>query len=114
MEPKIRKKMIGRKNVKNAASRLRQKSSCSFRSSWPNSLIPSSARGRRPPESADALPGRRALADGGMRLFGHELRTEQLLFWRNREAAFFTFFLPIIFFLIFGSIYGDDRIAKEH
>ncbi len=49
-----------------------------------------------------------------MRLFGHELRTEQLLFWRNREAAFFTFFLPIIFFLIFGSIYGDDRIAKEH
>ena len=45
-----------------------------------------------------------------MRLFLHELRTEQLLFWRNREAAFFTFFLPIIFFLIFGSIYGDSRI----
>ncbi|HET7128277.1 MAG TPA: ABC transporter permease [Gaiellaceae bacterium] len=46
-----------------------------------------------------------------MRLFLHELRTEQLLFWRNREAAFFTFFLPIIFFLVFGSIYGDDHIA---
>jgi ABC-2 type transport system permease protein len=46
-----------------------------------------------------------------MRLFAHELRTEQLLFWRNREAAFFTFFLPIIFFLVFGSIYGNDRIA---
>jgi ABC-2 type transport system permease protein len=45
-----------------------------------------------------------------MRLFLHELRTEQLLFWRNREGAFFTFFLPIIFFLIFGSIYGDDDI----
>jgi ABC-2 type transport system permease protein len=45
-----------------------------------------------------------------VRLFLHELRTEQLLFWRNREAAFFTFFLPIIFFLIFGSIYGDSRI----
>ena len=49
-----------------------------------------------------------------MRLFGHELRTEQLLFWRNREAAFFTFFLPIIFFLIFGSIYGNSTITKEH
>jgi ABC-2 type transport system permease protein len=49
-----------------------------------------------------------------MKLFGHELRTEQLLFWRNREAAFFTFFLPIIFFLIFGSIYGDSTITKEH
>jgi ABC-2 type transport system permease protein len=45
-----------------------------------------------------------------MRLFWHELRTEQLIFWRNREAAFFTFFLPVIFFLIFGSIYGDDTI----
>ncbi len=48
-----------------------------------------------------------------MRLFVHELRTEQLLFWRNREAAFFTFFLPVLFFLIFGSVYGNDRIAKE-
>ena len=43
-------------------------------------------------------------------LFLHELRTEQKLFWRNREAAFFTFFLPVIFFLIFGSIYGNDTI----
>ncbi len=49
-----------------------------------------------------------------MRLFLHELRTEQTLFWRNREAAFFTFFLPVIFFLIFGSIYGNTHITKEH
>ena len=49
-----------------------------------------------------------------MRLFTHELRAEQLLFWRNREAAFFTFFLPILFFLIFGSIYGNSIITKEH
>ena len=49
-----------------------------------------------------------------MRLFVHEVRTEQLLFWRNREAAFFTFFLPIIFFLVFGSIYGNSTITKEH
>jgi ABC-2 type transport system permease protein len=46
--------------------------------------------------------------------FLHELRTEQLLYWRNREAAFFTFFLPIIFFLVFGSIYGNSEITKEH
>jgi len=49
-----------------------------------------------------------------VRLFVHEVRTEQLLFWRNREAAFFTFFLPIIFFLVFGSIYGNSTITKEH
>jgi ABC-2 type transport system permease protein len=47
-------------------------------------------------------------------LFVHELRFEQLLFWRNREAAFFTFFLPVIFMLIFGSVYGNDVITKEH
>jgi ABC-2 type transport system permease protein len=46
-----------------------------------------------------------------MRLFLHELKTEQMLFWRNREAAFFTFFLPVIFFLVFGSIYGNDTIS---
>ena len=46
-----------------------------------------------------------------MRLFLHELKTEQILFWRNREAAFFTFFLPVIFFLVFGSIYGSDTIS---
>jgi ABC-2 type transport system permease protein len=46
-----------------------------------------------------------------VRLFGHELRTEQVLFWRNREAAFFTFLLPVIFFLVFGSIYGNDTIV---
>jgi ABC-2 type transport system permease protein len=45
-----------------------------------------------------------------MRLFVHEVRVQQKLFWRNREAAFFTFLLPVVFFLIFGSIYGDDRI----
>jgi ABC-2 type transport system permease protein len=49
-----------------------------------------------------------------VRLFLHELRTEQMLFWRNREAAFFTFFLPVIFFLVFGSIYGNSTITKEH
>jgi ABC-2 type transport system permease protein len=48
-----------------------------------------------------------------VKLFVHELRTEQLLFWRNREAAFFTFLLPVIFFLIFASVYGNDTIKKE-
>jgi ABC-2 type transport system permease protein len=48
-----------------------------------------------------------------VRLFAHELRFEQVLFWRNREAAFFTFFLPVIFFLIFGSVYGNDLIKPD-
>ncbi len=49
-----------------------------------------------------------------MRLFLHELRTEQRLFWRNRESAIFTFLLPVVFFLMFGAIYGKDRIENRY
>jgi ABC-2 type transport system permease protein len=43
-------------------------------------------------------------------LFLHELRGELLLYVRSRELAFFTFLLPLIFFLILGSAYGDEDI----
>jgi ABC-2 type transport system permease protein len=49
-----------------------------------------------------------------VKLLLHEFRAQQRLFWRNREAAFFTFLLPVIFFLVFGSIYGNSTITKEH
>ena len=52
----------------------------------------------RPRGAAADARGRLPRADrrlSSMRLFLHELRTEQLLFWRNREAAIFTFFLPV-------------------
>jgi ABC-2 type transport system permease protein len=45
-----------------------------------------------------------------VRLFVHELRAQQRLFWRSRELAFFTFVLPIILFFLLGSVYGDDRV----
>ena len=45
-----------------------------------------------------------------MRLFLHELRAQQLLFWRNREAAFFSFLFPIILLVLLGSVYGEDEI----
>ena len=45
-----------------------------------------------------------------MRLFVHELHAQQLLFWRNREAAFFSFLFPIILLVLLGSVYGDDEI----
>jgi ABC-2 type transport system permease protein len=45
-----------------------------------------------------------------MRLFLHELRVQQLLFWRNREAAFFSFLFPIILLILLGSVYGDEPI----
>jgi ABC-2 type transport system permease protein len=45
-----------------------------------------------------------------MRLALHQLRNEQRLFWRSRELAFFTFALPIVFFVLLGSVYGNDTI----
>jgi ABC-2 type transport system permease protein len=49
-----------------------------------------------------------------VRLLAHEIRVQQLLFWRNREAAIFTFLLPIIFFLMFGAIYGNSLIDHRY
>jgi ABC-2 type transport system permease protein len=43
-------------------------------------------------------------------LFLHELRAQQRLFWRSRELAFFTVLLPIVFFVLLASVYGDRDI----
>jgi ABC-2 type transport system permease protein len=45
-----------------------------------------------------------------VKLCWHELRVQQLLFWRNREAAFFSFLFPIILLVLLGSVYGDEPI----
>ena len=41
-----------------------------------------------------------------MRIFWHQLRTEQLVFWRSREAAFFIFLFPLLLFVLVGSLYS--------
>jgi ABC-2 type transport system permease protein len=46
--------------------------------------------GRRPPRA----------------LFFHQLRSEQLVFWRSREAAFFIFLFPLLLFVLLGSVYS--------
>ena len=40
-----------------------------------------------------------------LRLLLHQVRGEQLLFWRTREAAIFTFAFPILLFLLLGAVY---------
>jgi ABC-2 type transport system permease protein len=40
-----------------------------------------------------------------VRLYLHQLRTEQLLFWRSREAAVFIFLFPIMFYVLLGAVY---------
>jgi ABC-2 type transport system permease protein len=54
--------------------------------------------------SAEAI--RIGLRRPARRLFVHQLRTEQLVFWRSREAAFFIFLFPLLLFLLLGSVYS--------
>jgi ABC-2 type transport system permease protein len=49
-----------------------------------------------------------------VKLFLHQLRAEQRLYWRSRELAFFTFLFPLLIFVLLGSVYGDDVIKAEH
>jgi ABC-2 type transport system permease protein len=46
----------------------------------------------------------------GPRLLLHQLGLEQRAFWRNPEAAFFTFALPIGLLLIFGAVSVNDKV----
>lgn len=45
-----------------------------------------------------------------MKVFLHELRAQQRIFWRSREAAFFSFLFPILLLALIGSVYGDVEI----
>jgi ABC-2 type transport system permease protein len=40
----------------------------------------------------------------------HQFRYDQKAFWRNPASLFFTVSLPVIFLLIFATIFGDDTI----
>jgi ABC-2 type transport system permease protein len=57
--------------------------------------------GARHRAEGPALPARKRVA-----VFGHQLRSEQLLFWRSREAAFFVFVFPLLLFVLLASVYS--------
>jgi len=40
-------------------------------------------------------------------LLWHQLRAEQLTFWRSREAAIFVFLFPPLLFVLLASVFGD-------
>jgi ABC-2 type transport system permease protein len=47
-----------------------------------------------------------------VRLFVHQLRNEQLQFWRSREAALFIFLFPLLLFVLLGSVYSGKIYGK--
>ena len=42
-----------------------------------------------------------------MKLFWHQVKAEQLTFWRSREAAIFVFLFPPLLFVLLASVFGD-------
>jgi len=44
----------------------------------------------------------------------HQFRYDLLAFLRNRQARFFTLVLPILFLVIFVSVFGNDKIGPEN
>ena len=38
-------------------------------------------------------------------LLWHQIRYEQLSFWRNPQSAFFTFLFPVVLIAIFGALF---------
>jgi ABC-2 type transport system permease protein len=48
-----------------------------------------------------------------VRLVLHQARYDLLAFMRNRQARFFTLMLPIIFLVIFVSVFGNHRVGPQ-
>jgi ABC-2 type transport system permease protein len=44
----------------------------------------------------------------------HQTRYDLLTFGRNRQGRFFTALLPVIFLVIFVSVFGNNRVGSAH
>ncbi len=44
---------------------------------------------------------------GDLALLWHQVRYEQLSFWRNPQSAFFTFAFPVVIIVVFGALFGS-------
>jgi ABC-2 type transport system permease protein len=51
---------------------------------------------------------------GEVTLLWHQIRYEQLSFWRNPQSAFFTFLFPVVVIAIFGAMFGDTGGSYFH
>ncbi|HUH14423.1 MAG TPA: ABC transporter permease [Gaiellaceae bacterium] len=48
-----------------------------------------------------------------MSLLARQLRFEQLIFWRTREAAVFVFLFPPLLFVLLASVFGDGTVEGQ-
>ncbi len=47
-----------------------------------------------------------------IRIAAHQFRYDQKTFWRNPTSVFFTVALPLIFLVIFSTIFGNDEVEE--
>jgi ABC-2 type transport system permease protein len=52
------------------------------------------------------IPGRPARRRHSLGMLAHQVRYEQLSFWRNPQSAVFTFIFPVVFIVIIGALFG--------
>jgi len=57
--------------------------------------------------TAAALPSRPPRRRSILDLMIHQVRYEQLSFWRNPQSAIFTFVFPVLFVTIMGALFGS-------
>ena len=57
--------------------------------------------------TAAAVVGRPPRRRSNLRLVAHQVRYEQLSFWRNPQSAIFTFVFPVVFVIIMGALFGS-------
>lgn len=62
-------------------------------------------QGARPGTEHPVVAAARRPRRGDLRLLWHQVRYEQLSFWRNPQAAFFTFVFPVVIITIFGALF---------
>ncbi len=61
--------------------------------------------------TAATLAGRPPRRRSSLGLLAHQVRYEQLSFWRNPQSAVFTFAFPVLFVIIMGALFGG--VAKS-
>jgi ABC-2 type transport system permease protein len=75
-------------------------------------------RDARQPDQAhaqDAPPHRPTpRSTNPLRLVLHQARYDLLGFLRNRQARFFTLILPLLFLVIFVSVFGNNTVGPQH
>lgn len=69
-----------------------------------STLPPTTESPARTPRVTRQRPDER----GSLAMLVHQIRYEQLSFWRNPQSMVFTFVLPIVIIAIFGAVFSGD------